>query len=296
MESYLIQKKDKKNPLYKELSNINDKILPFVKTLGEPFFFSQNCVIFNLDCVEAMTKLPKELVDLVVTSPPYNIGKEYEEELTTDAYVKWSQKWLDGIQKICRPNGALWLNLGYLSIKNIGKAVPISYLLWDKVKMFLIQEVVWHYGAGVACRKSLSPRNEKFLWYVKNKEKYTFNLDSIRDPNVKYPNQKKNGKLRCNPKGKNPSDVWIIPKVTSGKKRSSIERTSHPAQFPENVIKRCILASSNVDDIVLDPFMGSGTTAVVALKEKRFVIGFEINKKYCNLAMNRIKKTLEENM
>jgi len=103
-------------------------------------------------------------------------------------------------------------------------------LLWDRSPFYLIQEVVWNYGAGVACRHQFSPRNEKFLWYVKDPNNYLFHLDKI----VKYPNQKKNGKLKCNPLGKNPTDVWQFPKVTSGKKRSSIERTAHPAQFPVN--------------------------------------------------------------
>lgn len=114
------------------------------------------------------------------------------------------------------------------------KAIPLPYLLWDKVPLYLIQEVVWNYGAGVSGKKFLSPRNEKLLWYVKNEKQYTFNLDDIRDPNVKYPNQKKNGKsdlsfilseemagkIRVNPLGKNPTDVWQIPKVTSGQGRS----------------------------------------------------------------------------
>ena len=121
-----------------------------------------------------------------------------------------------------------------------------------------MQEVVWNYGAGVACRNSFSPRNEKFLWYVKSEKRYTFNLDDVRDPDVKYPNQKKEGKLRCNPNGKNPSDVWTIPKVTSGEKRASSERTLHPAQFPSAVIERVVLASSDPGDLILDPFMGWG--------------------------------------
>ena len=101
-----------------------------------------------------------------------------------------------------------------------------------------MQEIVWKYGAGVSAKRRLSPRNEKWLFYVKNPDDYTFNLNEIRDPNVKYPNQKKNGKFRCNPLGKNPSDVWEFPKVTTGSNRSSKERTGHPAQFPLSVVLR----------------------------------------------------------
>ena len=157
-----------------------------------------------------------------------------------------------------------------------------------KVKMYLMQEIVWNYGAGVACKKTLSPRNEKWLWYVNNKDDYTFNLDAIRDPDVKYPNSKKNGKLRCNILGKNPSDVWQIAKVTSGFNRSSEERTNHPAQFPLDLIDRITLGFSNENDILLDPFMGSGTTAISALKNRRNVIGFEIGEDYCELQAKRI--------
>ena len=150
--------------------------------------------------------------------------------------------------------------------------------------------MIWNYGAGVAGRKFFSPRNEKLLWYVKDQENYVFNLDDIRDKNVKYPNQKKNGKLKCNPLGKNPTDVWQIPKVTSGANRSSKERMPHPAQFPIALIDRIVKVSSNPDGIVLDPFLGSGTSAIVALSNNRKFVGFEINEKYCNLAVGRIKQ------
>ena len=116
----------------------------------------------------------------------------------------------------------------------------------------------------------------------------------MRDPNVKYPNQKKNGKIKVNLKGKNPTDVWQFPKVTSGKNRASKERTAHPAQFPVSVVDRIIKSSSNLNEIVLDPFMGSGTTAIVALGLQRQVIGFEIRADYCEIVANRIDDFLRE--
>jgi len=140
-----------------------------------------------------------------------------------------------------------------------------------------------------ASKRSFSPRNEKFLWYVRDPRSYTFHIDHVRDPNVKYPHQKKKGKLRCNPLGKNPTDVWAIPKVTSGAKRSSIERTAHPAQFPLAVVDRIIKASSNPGDIVFDPFMGSGTVAEAALRNGRLAIGFEIEAKYVEVASRRLE-------
>ena len=181
-----------------------------------------------------------------------------------------------------------------MQIDQKGRAIPIPYILWDKIDLFLQQEIIWNYGAGVSAKNYLSPRNEKILWYVNDRDNYTFNLDDIRDPDVKYPYQKKNGKLRCNSIGKNPSDVWQIAKVTSGKNRSSSERTSHPAQFPEDLVRRLIKGFSNENDLILDPFIGSGTVAAVAIEEKRFFIGFEVQNNYCELMAKRLDKKVNE--
>lgn len=264
------------------------------RTLGKPYFETPDCAIYNLDCIEGMNKISTPFINLTVTSPPYNIGKEYENALPIDDYLTWCEKWIAQIYRLTCSNGAFWLNLGYLSISEKAKAIPIPYLLWNRVPFFLIQEIVWNYGAGVAGRLFYSPRNEKFLWYVKNDQEYTFNLDDVRDPNVKYPNQKKNGKIKVNPNGKNPTDVWQFPKVTSGTNRSSKERTPHPAQFPIAVIERIIRASSNSDEIILDPFLGSGTTAIVALNHGRKFVGFEINENYCKIAADRVEQFVSE--
>lgn len=265
-----------------------------INFLGKPYFKTENCLIYRQDCLEAMPKLPENYINLTVTSPPYNIGKDYEKTMPLEDYLSWCSWWIKEIYRITNNNGAFWLNLGYLSIPERAKAIPIPYLLWDKIPFYLIQEIVWNYGAGVAGKKFFSPRNEKFLWYVKNPDLYTFNLDEVRDKNVKYPNQKKNGKIKVNPLGKNPTDVWSFPKVTSGKNRASKERTSHPAQFPLGVIERVIKAASNENEIIFDPFMGSGTTAVAALGLNRQVIGFEIREDYCDIAANRIEDFLRE--
>lgn len=263
--------------------------------LGAPDYKCNGILLYNRECLHAMRELDAGLVDLTVTSPPYNIGKEYEELLDLDRYLQWCREWLSEIARLTSSSGAFWLNLGYVSKRGKARAVPLPYLLWDSVPLFLIQEIIWHYGAGVAARRGFSPRNEKFLWYVKNEENYTFNLDAVRDPDVKYPNQKKNGKLKCNPLGKNPSDVWLFPKVTSGTDRASPERTEHPAQFPVAVIERIIKACSNPGDVVLDPFMGSGTTALVAGQLDRPVIGFELSPRYFDISVRRFEALLEEN-
>jgi adenine-specific DNA-methyltransferase len=129
---------------------------------------------------------------------------------------------------------------------------------------------------------------------VKDELNYVFNLDDVRDPDVKYPNQKKNGKLKCNPLGKNPSDVWQIPKVTSEANRSSEERTAHPAQFPKALVEKVILASSNRGDVILDPFSGSGSTLEAAIRNGRKAIGFEIDPGYVSICVDRIKAVRNE--
>lgn len=232
-------------------------------------------------------------VSLTVTSPPYNIGKAYEQPLSVEDYLSWCDTWLGLVRRMTARAGAFWLNLGYLPLPGRGRAVPLPYLLWDRVPFFLLQEVVWNYGAGVAGKTMFSPRNEKFLWYVADPNRYTFDLDAVRDPNVKYPNQKKNGRLKCNPLGKNPTDVWQVPKVTSGAGRSSRERTPHPAQFPVRVIDRIVRACSRPGEAVLDPFMGSGSSAVAAVAAGRRAIGFEVDSGYCDIAARRLRRLAE---
>ena len=272
--------------MFEEIKNI----------LGEPYFECKYGLLYNMDCEKALEKLDSPCLASTITSPPYNIGKEYEQVMPLNKYLDWLFRIATHVKRLTLPNGNFIFNVGYLAVKDKGRAVPIPYLIWDKIPFYLNQEIIWHYEAGVAAKRYLSPRNEKILWYVKDKDNYTFNLDPIRDPNVKYPNQKKKGKLRCNSIGKNPSDISEIAKVTSGANRSSVERTAHPAQFPEDLIKRLMLGFTNADDIVLDPFMGSGTVAAVAVELKRKFIGFEIESTYCEIAKKRIQQKINECM
>jgi len=258
------------------------------EALGEPEFSLSGISVYGGDCLELMRRLPTGTVSLTVTSPPYNIGKEYERLLTVPQYLDWCDAWLAEIYRITSPTGAFWLNLGYFEVPGKAKALPIAYLLWDRIPFYILQEIVWNYGAGVAAKKMFSPRNEKFLWCVKDPQRYTFNLDPVRDKNVKYPHQKKNGKLKCNPLGKNPGDVWQIPKVTSGTNRASRERTPHPAQFPTAVLDRIVKACSNESDLVFAPFLGSGSTLEVCLRNHRQGLGFEIRPDYVRLCADRL--------
>lgn len=272
-----------------------DSVLNLIAArMGPPTYRAPGVAIYHAECLDFLRRLEGEPFSLTVTSPPYNIGKEYENPLPFLEYLEWCSKWIGEVHRLTRRNGAFWLNLGYLEVSGRAKAIPIPYLLWDRVPFYLVQEIVWNYGAGVAARRSFSPRNEKFLWYVKDPADYRFNLEEVRDPDVKYPRQKKNGKLKCNPLGKNPTDVWQFPKVTSGSNRSSPERTPHPAQFPVAVVDRIVRACSNPGELVLDPFLGSGTVAEVALRCGRPVLGIEIEKCYVDISCERIDRTLEE--
>ena len=265
-----------------------------ISELGMPYYQDASCLLFCGDTLELQKKMSKQYFDAVITSPPYNIGKEYETIKPLEEYVAWSSEWICDSSKALSPTGALLLNLGYVSMDDKARAIPLPYILWDKIPMFLNQEIVWNYSAGVACKNYLSPRNEKILWYVKDEKKYTFNLDPIRDKNVKYPNSRRNGKLRVNTLGKNPSDVWEIAKVTTGRNRSSDERTAHPCQFPRDLINRLVLGFTNEDDVVLDPFLGSGTTFESCIRHNRFCVGFEILPEYCEIAKKRIISVREE--
>ncbi len=258
------------------------------ESLGPPAASGEGYLVYQGDSLAMLPQVPDDLFPLTVTSPPYNIGKEYESQRPIDEYLGWCSAWINEVSRVTRSDGAFWLNLGYVSLAGRAKAIPLPYLLWNRVPFYLVQEVVWNYGAGVAAKRSFSPRNEKFLWYVKNPEKYIFNLDAVRDPNVKYPKQRKNGKLKCNPLGKNPTDVWHFPKVTSGANRSSKERTPHPAQFPVAVVERIIRACSNPGDVVFDPFVGSGSVLEAAVRAGRHAVGFEIRRDYVRVASRRL--------
>lgn len=261
------------------------------KSIGRPFCSGPGFILYCGDCVEFLGRIAATSLrfDLALTSPPYNIGKEYEAAMDVTEYVEWCGQWMPKIHQVTQSQGSFWLNAGYLEVKGKGLCVPIPYLIWDRSPFYLLQEVVWRYGAGVAAKRRLSPRNEKWLFYVRDPKHYTFNLDDIRDPNVKYPNQRKNGKYRCNPNGKNPSDVWDFPKVTTGAKRSSKERTPHPAQFPLSVVERIVLASSNQCDLVCDPFAGSCSAGIAALGSGRIFVGFETKPDYCEVAAQRFE-------
>ncbi len=253
-----------------------------------------NLVIFHGDCKELMKEIPKEFVTLIVTSPPYNIGKEYEKIMSLDDYVKWHQEIINKCHKILAENGSICWEVG--NYINKGEIIPLDTLLYPIFKnlgMKLRNRIVWHFRHGLHAKKRLSGRYETVLWFTKS-DNYIFNLDDIRVPQL-YPKKKaykgpNKGKVSSHPLGKNPGDVWDISNVHA----NIPEKTLHPAQYPEALIERIILATTKRDDWVFDPFLGSGTTAVVALRLGRRVIGAETKKKYIDVTWGRLKKYIEQ--
>jgi adenine-specific DNA-methyltransferase len=248
--------------------------------------------LFEGDCINLLKKLPSSSINLIVTSPPYNIGKEYEKKSDIDIYYNWQKEVINECYRILKEDGSICWQVGNY-VEN-GKVIPLDILLYpifSELKMKMRNRIIWCFGHGLHTSKRFSGRHESIIWFSKT-DNYYYNLDAVRVPQ-KYPNKRyfkgdKKGELSCNPKGKNPSDVWDIPNV----KNNHVEKTEHPCQFPVGLIERLVLSMTKENDVVLDPFVGSGSTLVASLKNNRKCIGAEIDKKYINISKKRIEKTL----
>lgn len=258
--------------------------------IARHFLIENRITLYQGDCLDMLKGIPNSSVSLVVTSPPYNIGKEYEKKISIDGYVDWQRKVITECHRILKDEGSICWQVGNF-VEN-GEITPLDIILYpifNNLGFHLRNRIIWHFGHGLHCSKRFSGRYETILWFTKTDE-YIFNLDSVRVPQ-KYPNKKyfkgeKRGELSSNPLGKNPSDLWEIPNVKS----NHIEKTIHPCQFPVELIERLVLSLTNEDDIVFDPFIGVGTTAIAALIHNRKAAGAEIMKEYIEIAKDRIKK------
>ena len=227
-------------------------------------------------------------IKLIVTSPPYNIGKEYETKKRLDAYIEDQKEVVNQCIRLLHPNGSICWQVG--NHVSDGEVFPLDILLYNIFKdagLKLRNRIIWQFEHGLHCKKRLSGRHETILWFTKGDE-YTFNLDSIRVPQ-KYPNKKHHkgpnlGKLSCNPLGKNPGDVWSIPNV----KHNHVEKTAHPCQFPIELVERLVLSLTESGDSVLDPYMGVGSSVLAAVKHERNGFGCDIVEEYVNTAWRRL--------
>ncbi len=265
------------------------------KFVSTKFNLDNKVTLFKGDCLKLLKTMPSGCTELVVTSPPYNLGKEYEAKTSLDIYLDLQEEVIKECHRILSPTGSIcWQTGNY--VEN-GEIVPLDTLLYPifktKLKMYLRNRIIWHFGHGLHASKRFSGRYETILWFTKSEEGYTFDLDSVRIPQ-KYPGKKhfkgpNKGKLSCNPKGKNPTDVWDIPNV----KNNHIEKTIHPCQFPVGLVERLVLSMTNQGDLVFDPYIGVGTSAIAALNNGRRAAGAEVEKKYVEVAQARIKEAVD---
>jgi adenine-specific DNA-methyltransferase len=250
-------------------------------------------VNYKGDVQNLVKNIPNEYVQLVVTSPPYNIGKSYEKRTELSVYLEQQRLIIDECVRILKPSGSICWQVGNY-IEN-GEIVPLDIVLFNLFAengLKLRNRIIWHFGHGLHAKNRFSGRYEVVLWFTKTDD-YVFNLDTVRIPQ-KYPNKRyfkgpNKGELSGNPLGKNPSDVWEIPNV----KANHVEKTIHPCQFPVELIERLVLALTNENDWVFDPFLGVGTTAIAALLHNRRAIGAEILDEYYTVTKERVQQAEE---
>ncbi|MBQ7673187.1 MAG: site-specific DNA-methyltransferase [Alphaproteobacteria bacterium] len=260
-------------------------------------FKKQNEItLYNGDCSKLLKEIPDEAVDLIITSPPYCIGKEYENPHDDiESFKQQHTDIFDDLYRVLKIGGSICWQIGYhVSDKCV---IPLDYIIYDlftslsksKQHPFILRNrIIWTFGHGLNSTSRFSGRHEIILWFTKGDNK-TFNLDCVRVPQ-KYPGKKaykgpNKGKLSGNPLGKNPSDVWEIPNVNA----QHVEKTGHPCQFPVAIPQRLIRALTQPGNLVLDPFSGAGTSGVAAIIENRRFVGAEIKNEYYDISCNRFK-------
>ena len=235
-----------------------------------------------------LARLAPESVGLVVTSPPYNIGKSYERRSPLEEYLEDQAAVIAECVRVLHPRGSLCWQVG--NHVQAGEIVPLDTVLYPVFKRLglrLRNRVVWHFEHGLHCSNRLSGRYETISWFTRGDD-YTFHLDPIRVPQ-KYPGKRhykgpNAGRLSGNPLGKNPGDVWVFPNV----KNNHVEKTCHPCQFPVELVERLVLALTDPGDAVLDPYMGVGSSVIAAARHGRLGLGCDTAAEYVELARQRL--------
>jgi DNA modification methylase len=253
------------------------------------------------DSLTVLQKIEDGKFDLILTSPPYNIGKSYETKTSIEKYLATQEVIIKELVRTLSDKGNLCWQVGNYVDK--GEIFPLDiyyYQIFKKFGLKLRNRIIWHFGHGLHASNRFSGRYETLLWFSKT-DNYIFNLDDVRVPS-KYPGKlhfkgPKRGLPSGNPLGKNPSDIWEIiqqdwesgmwdiPNVKS----NHPEKTSHPCQFPIELVERCVLALTEENSWVLDPFSGVGSTVLGAIKNNRNAMGIEKEGEYCKIAVQRIK-------
>jgi adenine-specific DNA-methyltransferase len=262
------------------------------KIAGE-FTLAESIVVYQGDCLDLLKTIPDESLQLIITSPPYNIGKEYEKKLHPDHYLRQQAQVIAECVRTLSMRGSICWQVGNYVDK--GAIIPLDavlYPIFSGLGLKMRNRIIWHFEHGLHCSHRFSGRYETIIWFTKSDE-YVFNLDPVRVPQ-KYPGKKyfkgpNAGQYSCNPLGKNPGDLWIIPNVKS----NHVEKTKHPCQFPVELIERLVLSLTYEGDWVLDPFLGTGTTIIAAIRNGRKGVGAEIVPRYVQLARQRIHQAIE---
>ncbi len=265
--------------------------------IAESYSPTAVATLYHGHCLDLLSQIAEagSEAELIVTSPPYNVGKEYEQRTTLQAYVESQRETIAACVSILSPTGSICWQVGHY-IEGSAKekeAFPLDLVLYPVFKSFglkLRNRIVWHFGHGLHEQFRFSGRHETILWFTRDTVDYTFNLDPIRVPQ-KYPGKKayrgpRRGKPSGNPLGKNPSDVWDMPNVKS----NHVEKTEHPCQFPIAMVERLVLSMTNEGDLVVDPYMGVGTTAAASLIHNRRSAGAEIEDRYILIARERLQQ------
>lgn len=225
------------------------------------------------DAIAEMGKMPSASVDLIVADPPYNLDKDYgkgNDSWQIDEYLEFSEKWIQEACRLLKENGSIYVCMGMRFISHI-------FTILEKNGLFFNSWITWHYTQGIGKTKGFSPRHDDILFFTKHKSNYTFNLDAVRVPQKYY-------RSVNNMRGANPGNVWEFSHVHFCNKN----RRPHPTQKPEALFERIVLASSNVGDMVLDPFVGSGTTARVCQQTNRMCVGIDANPEYVEMSIQRL--------
>ena len=270
------------------------------KKITTDFEPTAEITLYQGDVNELLAKIPTNFVKLIITSPPYNLGKQYETKVSIEDYLSQQREIIAKLSQILHDEGSICWQVG--NFVNKGEVFPLDifyYPIFKEQGFFLRNRIIWHFGHGLHASKRFSGRYETLLWFTKS-ENYTFNLDAVRVPS-KYPGKRhykgaKKGELSGNPQGKNPSDfwesiaqdwesgVWEIPNV----KANHPEKTAHPCQFPVELVERCVLALTNEDDWVFDPYAGVGSSLIASVKHQRRALGSEKEPAYIAIAQERL--------
>jgi site-specific DNA-methyltransferase (adenine-specific) len=248
------------------------------------------------DCIHELTKRPAGFADLVFADPPFNIGYQYDiynDSRGKAEYLAWTEKWLAAAVRAMKPSGSFFLAIG-------DEFVAEHKVRLDALGLTMRNWIVWHYTFGVSCTKKFNRSHAHILYYVRDPKFYTFNPDAVRVPSARMTTY---ADRRANPVGKLPDDTWVlrpqesethfqpesdtwyVPRVCGTFK----ERVDHPCQMPEAVLDRIIRVATNPNDVVLDPFAGSGTTLAVAKKLGRQYLGVELSEQYADGVRKRLQ-------